>query len=161
MDNVNFSHDPTLCWDCANATRPWRCEWVSEFKPVEGWTAHGGIVSRRSSPFHSYHVIKCPKFQRDSYCGGLVAEDGNAKTHLDNNDVINLAEAIVERQIADWKELDFGLLSTYHRNGTYIKRKDVIAFFHSPWCAQLMQEFTAWTPAKLREWLKIPPLSSI
>lgn len=158
---VSSAHDPTLCWDCANATRPWRCKWVGEFQPVDGWAAQKNLVSRRSAPYESYHVVKCPKFSRDSYCGGLAHGEDETKAHLDHNDVASLAEAIIEQQIQDWKDLEYGALDSYAYSGNYIKKKEVVAFFHSPWCAELLAAFTQWTPAQVRGWLKIPPLKSL
>ena len=54
---------PTLCWDCANAVG--RCCWSDRFEPVEGWDA---VYDAEKD---SYHVIACPLFERDAYCGGL------------------------------------------------------------------------------------------
>ena len=51
-------HDPTLCWDCAFATKPLRCEWVADGTPVKGWVAKESLVSKRSYPYTSYHIIR-------------------------------------------------------------------------------------------------------
>lgn len=66
-----------LCWDCAKATRPDRgkndtCEWATEKEPVPGWTAEK-VVRDKGTKFEmiSYMVTECPKFERDSYGGGM------------------------------------------------------------------------------------------
>ena len=60
MEDV-FNKPKALCWDCANATG--NCPWSAELKPFEGqkflYTQSGKTVRR------------CPKFERDSYEGGL------------------------------------------------------------------------------------------
>lgn len=151
-------HDPTLCWDCAFATKPLRCEWVADGTPVNGWVAKESLVSKRSYPYTSYHIISCPKFRRDAYCGGLKKSDRYASTKMDNADVQSLAEAIVEQQVLDWKTIDFGEMESYAHSGNYIKRSEIIQFFNSKWCAQLMSVFTSVTPEQVREKLGIPTL---
>ena len=66
----DFRHpQPTLCWDCANATG--KCSWSSDLKPVKGWTAvptkkyvYGGYME-------SYLVSECPQFKRDAIGAGM------------------------------------------------------------------------------------------
>ena len=61
---------PTLCWDCANATGG--CRWSKRLKPVEGWEI---IPTRKSSSdgkaYTSCIVIKCPEFKQDAVGSGL------------------------------------------------------------------------------------------
>ena len=66
-----------LCWDCAKATRPDTgkndtCEWATEKQPVPGWKAEEVIRDAGTKfEFKSYIITECPKFERDSYGGGM------------------------------------------------------------------------------------------
>ena len=55
----------SLCWDCRNATGG--CSWSDELKLKDGQKVkkeRGGIT-----------VVKCPKFDRDSYGAGVYSEE--------------------------------------------------------------------------------------
>lgn len=54
-----------ICWDCANATRPDRCEWVEGFNPVPGWEAEPTAIKSTHSLIPTYHITACPKFVAD------------------------------------------------------------------------------------------------
>ena len=56
---------PTLCWECANAMCG--CSWSQSFIPVKGWKA----IPTKGKAFHSYVVLECPEFDRDSMNNGL------------------------------------------------------------------------------------------
>ena len=155
--------DPTLCWDCANATKPWKCEWVARGEPVPGWEARRTTVNRAWQPFESCHVIRCPKLDLDAHCGGMIKrmptiDKHRAKTRLDDKSMRALAEAIVERQAMDWMELDFGRFKTVTRYGARIKREDVVLFFNSEDCDNLLALFTDWRACNIRRWLGIQTL---
>ena len=49
-----------LCWGCKNVY----CDWVSHFKPVNGWVAEHTVVKDSNGDFTSYRIKKCPKFTR-------------------------------------------------------------------------------------------------
>lgn len=156
-------HDPTLCWDCALATRPWACPWVGKGNPVSGWMARETVVSKKSSPYASYHVLTCPKFKRDSHLGGMLDhEEVRHKVKLDDgSDVENLAEAIVQRAVEDWIALHYGSIPKLSKvDGSCVKRDEVIKFFYSAWCRELLESFTEYTPENLRRYLKIPDLNA-
>lgn len=155
----NTNHDPTLCWDCVLATKPWACPWVGRREPVKGWLARETVVNKKSSPFSSYHVLTCPKFKRDSHCGGLLPhEETPHKLSVDDNDCMAiLAEAIVERAVEDWIALQYGAIPKLSKvDGSCVKREEVIQFFHSYWCQQLLESFTEYTSENLRKYLKVP-----
>lgn len=148
--------EPSLCWDCALATRPWRCPWVSKEEPVEGWKANPTTIAKKSRhPYHSQLVVACPKFERDSFCGGVLADDENEHVfpNIDSDDVKNLAEATVERGIIDWNALERGKLKSIKFDGQFVYRAEVLRFFFSPWISELMASFTKRTPEWLRQQL--------
>lgn len=153
------NHDPSLCWDCANATRPWRCPWVEDGTTIEGWRATPSLIGKRSGyPYRSYCVIACPKFIRDSYCGGILAdEEHNHKMpRIDNGDLRALAEAIVERAIIDWDTLDRGRLKSIKSDGQVIHLNKVLGFFFSDWFGELLGTFSQRTPEWVRQQIGIP-----
>ena len=60
-----FGVEESLCWACK---RPGTggCSWDRNFIPVEGWTAEKREYQRAcSEPNFSYHVVKCPLFEKD------------------------------------------------------------------------------------------------
>ena len=59
----------TLCWDCRHACK--ECEWSTSFEPVPGWNAEETIISENDRETRSYHVIACPKYERDSVFRGV------------------------------------------------------------------------------------------
>lgn len=65
----HFVQRETLCWDCRNACRD--CEWSKSFEPVPGWTAEETVISENNVKTKSYHVIACPKYERDSVFRGV------------------------------------------------------------------------------------------
>ena len=157
--------DPTLCWDCANATKPHVCPWVGKQEPVPGWKAKPHLVGRfRWNPFESYHVMACPLFEEDAYCGGTLEDEEahHSFPHIDDDDVRNLAEAIIERWIDDWELLERGKLRTVKMDSQYVHRDRVISFFYSCWFAELLASFSQHTPKWVRdnigmteEWVQI------
>ena len=149
------NHDPSLCWDCANATRPWRCCWVRDNRPYPGWLAKKTLVSKKSVPYESYHVLICPGFVRDSYLGGLMCDtEANHKVTIDDDDTMQLAEAIVERAVEDWIALHYGDIPKLSKcDGSAVNRKEVVEFFYSDWCKELMESFTDYTPNNLQIYL--------
>lgn len=151
-----IQYDPSLCWDCANATRPWRCPWVSKFQDVPGWVARKTTV-RGTPPYKSRKVNACPLFERDAYCGGLTVDVCNQrKAIIDESDTRWIAEAIVERAVEDWRELECGnKAAVYSSDGKRVKRDEVVDFFHSKWCAVLLQSFTRYTPAQIRKFIGV------
>lgn len=58
----------TLCWTCAKATG--NCDWSREGIPIEDWKANI-VKSKRNGSFDTYMVISCPKYECDSYDGGV------------------------------------------------------------------------------------------
>ena len=153
----NFHFDPSLCWDCALSTRPWRCEWVARYEPVPGWEARKHHCGSKSDGYESRKVIACPKFVRDSFCGGLTDDPINHKRiKLDDTDVRTLAEAIIERAVEDWKELKRGELEkAYTSDGNTVKREELISFFYSKEFAVLLNSFTKFSPAQIRTFLDV------
>ena len=152
----NKAHDQTLCFDCCWSTRPWKCPWVDENKPVKGWLARENIVSPRSSPFKSYHVIACPKFKRNSYCGGLIDPPNKERVYLDPKDVPSVAEAICEQAVVDWIALDYGALDSLKFCGQVVKRDELLEFFFGRWFAELLESFSPRTPQQVRRAIRIP-----
>ena len=71
-----MKYEYTICWDCAKATGG--CEWSDRGEPVEGWSATF-LKASGTKPFNTYHIYSCPKFERDSYGGGLLREKKEIK----------------------------------------------------------------------------------
>lgn len=153
--DASESRDPSLCWDCANATRPWNCQWVRSGKPVNGWIARKTIVNKKWHPAESYHVLTCPKFVRDSQLGGMENdEEAKHKVELSGHCVDSIAEAIVQRAVEDWIALCYGDMSRRsHVDGYAVERREVLEFFYTDWCKELLESFTDYTPADLRRFL--------
>ena len=63
-------YEPTLCWDCANATDQEACPWVKDFTPVPGWDAEHTVKEDAWYPYESFIVRACPLFVRDGLHGG-------------------------------------------------------------------------------------------
>ena len=66
---------PTLCWDCALATSD-KCPWADHGEPVEGWGARATKIKHRHGTgdaviTDSFHVWRCPLFERDAERGGM------------------------------------------------------------------------------------------
>ena len=64
----------TLCWDCKNATNN-DCPWVDRGEPVPGWGARATKIRHRHGTgdaviTNSFHVWRCPLFERDAAKGG-------------------------------------------------------------------------------------------
>lgn len=155
VSNGNF----TLCWDCILATDFQKCEWAGEGKPVPGWDAVPTTIKmpKGYEPTHSYHVTRCPKFKRCSVAGGqerclLVSDDSIS---LDNNDVKNIAEAIVESAVDDWKALDYGTRAVVYRHRMEIEREEVLEFFFSHRFGVLLGTFSQRLPSQIRSYLGI------
>ena len=69
----------SICWNCVHATgaaapipqpdgttKIFRCPWVSEYKPVPGWTAKKTIIRESTvEDITSYHITACPYFAED------------------------------------------------------------------------------------------------
>ena len=65
---------PTLCWDCALATSD-KCPWADHGEPVPGWGARATKIRHRHGTgdaviTNSFHVWRCPLFERDAAKGG-------------------------------------------------------------------------------------------
>lgn len=152
----------SLCWDCRNAVDPLACEWVDNGTPVNGWWATPTQIRgvRKTGPIASYHVTLCPKFVRGSYNGGLednVFSGNGDRIELDRNDIKNVAEAICEKAIEDWKSLDYGNLSSLQVSGETITRAELLDFFFSEWFERLIHAFSRHSPEQIRHYIKIEP----
>lgn len=65
---IKRRQEGTLCWRCKNAVpgNGYGCEWSVRKKPVEGWTARETKLKIYGNTYtKSYHVVKCPKFEKD------------------------------------------------------------------------------------------------
>lgn len=65
----------TLCWDCKNATNN-DCPWADHGDPVPGWGARATKIKHRHGTgdaviTDSFHVWRCPLFERDAERGGM------------------------------------------------------------------------------------------
>lgn len=65
----------TLCWDCALATSD-KCPWADHGEPVDGWGARATKIKHRHGTgdaviTDSFHVWRCPLFERDAERGGM------------------------------------------------------------------------------------------
>ena len=67
-------NEHTLCWDCALATSD-KCPWADHGEPVPGWGARATKIKHRHGTgdaviTDSFHVWRCPLFERDAEKGG-------------------------------------------------------------------------------------------
>ena len=160
--------DSSLCMDCANATKPHKCPWVENYTPVEDWWARETVIRGKStkgdiaylSEIPSYTVIMCPLFERDGYAAGVYkasAEKHPVLKSAENDDIRKLCAAIIHRAVLDWKLLDYGsfekLMTTENQT---IKSETLIAFFHSSLFYEMLSVVSAYTPAQVREILRVP-----
>ena len=83
---------PTLCWDCALATSD-KCPWADHGEPVPGWGARATKIKHRHGTgdaviTDSFHVWRCPLFERDAAKGGrekvALGGETNDKKHGGN-----------------------------------------------------------------------------
>ena len=147
----------SLCWDCANSTNSEVCPWARELTPVKGWDAKpyrlGGVA-----PMDSYIVSDCPLFKRDSFGAGaercLMTQKKKPPT-LYNDDLKNIAEAIIEGAVEDWKALQYGALEYVRFRGDRITKKDTLEFFFSKDFEDFLGTFSERTPQQIRSWLQI------
>lgn len=157
------SYGMTLCWDCKNATGPNECPWARDGSPVRGWTTIPTTLKIPGcpEPIKSFHVIDCPRFDRDSFRGGLdevVFGKKRKPTKLDDKDIVNVAEAICERAVRDWILLDYGQLRTVGTDGsTFIDRYSLLEFFFSRWFETLLESFSYHSPDQIRRYIHITP----
>ena len=150
----NFDGRQTLCWDCRNCTKPEICPWVRDYTPVPGWEARKTEIRTLGE---SYLVIDCPLFKRDAFHGGAEADTFGKKEHItiDNEDMVRIAEAIIERYVEDWKFLEYGELDGIRFCGSKLKRDKIIGFFSSEWFADLLACFSDIDPMVILKKLKI------
>ena len=203
-------NEHTLCWDCALATSD-KCPWADHGEPVEGWGARATKIKHRHGTgdaviTDSFHVWRCPLFERDAENGGRrkaalggeenndkgmrcgkpctssavyrmavtpcsggvgnsnrpVADSQNRGTRVLNpppndREILNLAYAILESAVEDWKTLDYGRKTeAMAEKGEWVKRDETVAFFFSQWFS-LLCEPLHYSPEEIREALNIPP----
>ena len=202
-------NEHTLCWDCALATSD-KCPWADHGEPVEGWGARATKIKHRHGTgdaviTNSFHVWRCPLFERDAAKGGRekvalggetndkkhggnkpssasavyrmaitpcvggvgnsnrpVADSQNRGTRVLNpppndREILNLAYAILESAVEDWKTLDYGRKTeAMAEKGEWVKRDETVAFFFSQWFS-LLCEPLHYSPEEIRAALNIPP----
>lgn len=136
---ANTNTTPTLCWDCRNCTKPEVCPWVRNFTPVTGWEATPTVVGKHY-PMDSYLVTSCPLFERGSCNAGQEESQLNRKEpiHIDDEDAKNLAAAIIERYVEDWKFLEYGKLDNLYFCGGQLYKRNILRFFASQWFVDLL-----------------------
>ena len=146
----------SLCWDCANVTQSGKCPWADNFDPVPGWNAKPTKIYG-AYPMDSYVVLSCPIFKRNSFGAGaercLLAPQKPIK--INDDDLINLSEAIIENAVEDWKALQYGALTAVKFCGSTITRKDTLEFFFCEDFENFLSTFSERTPEQIRSWLKI------
>lgn len=154
--NWNYLNVYTLCLDCRNATKPWVCPWAENATPVKGWRAKKTVVGN-SYTYDSYLVTDCPLFHRDGHRGGQEQDLFGAKERisLDDQDTVNLAEAICERAVEDWFGLERGKLEYANVTGTRVWRNELIEFFFSEWFTVLLGSFTERPAQQIREMIGV------
>ena len=202
-------NEHTLCWDCALATSD-KCPWADHGEPVPDWGARATKIKHRHGTgdaviTNSFHVWRCPLFERDAAKGGRekvalggetndkkhggnkpssasavyrmaitpcvggvgnsnrpVADSQNGGTRVLNpppndREILNLAYAILESAVEDWKTLDYGRKTeAMAEKGEWVKRDETVAFFFSQWFS-LLCEPLHYSPEEIREALNIPP----
>ena len=158
MSNI-AAGDFSLCWDCQNATDFFKCEWAAEGTPVPGWWAIPTTIKapRGCAPTQSYHVVRCPKFKRGSVAGGQAEclLCGSKRIQIDQKDMQNIAEAIIETAINDWRALGFGKKAVAFRYNYVIEREEVLEFFFSNRFEALLGTFSQRLPSQIRKYLFI------
>lgn len=149
----------SICWDCENATNANSCSWTESFEPVRGWSAKNTLIGRAGAQTESYCVLECPKFKRNSYNYGIDRADimcgGSKKLRLFDDDVVRLAEAIIEQAVEDWKALLFGDLTETYFCNEKIKRDKTLEFFFSKDFEILLSTFSDRLPEQIRSWIRI------
>ena len=149
----------SLCLDCESATKPWRCPWVKNFTPIEGWEATPTQLYKPPMHYDSFDVKSCPLFVRDAVGGGrdwIETREERAPIKVDNRDTVTLAEAIIERAVMDWKYIEYGQMEDkIHSNGTAIWKDELLEFFFSSWFECLLASFSQHSPEQIRRFLQI------
>ena len=117
MEVAKKVFEPTLCWDCANATNGEVCPWANDFTPVPGWEAEKTYLMQDSlSPYESYHVKKCPLFCRDARGGGL--KKLTPKKHWETNTNASVLDSV-----------DVDILRAYANCGMRVYRAEQVAHY--------------------------------
>lgn len=170
FDQNTVGKKHSLCWDCANATKGWKCPWASsKHEPVPGWEADSTIVNMRIKgvvyPTESFCVNACPLFERDSYGGGLYKseeEAGKQKVEVKEEDIPRsrnlypLYGEILAQSVKDWSQLDHGNFKRIEFADGTVKRDEMMDFFHGEWFQTLLEVCTNYTPQQVREMIQVP-----
>jgi hypothetical protein len=105
----------------------------------------------------SYVVHDCPRFRRDSFGAGIekCLLAWNKPLKLYNDDLQNIAEAIIEGAVADWKALQYGALEAVTFCASRVTKQKTLEFFFSEDFENYLSTFSERTPEQIRSWLKI------
>lgn len=145
----NNGSDPKLisiCGSCVNACGETACEWATEFKPVEGWTATPMMLSENQTyAQQSYCVESCPKFKR-----------GHSVVTYGGGDIKRIAIEVLIQAVEDWKALDYGRIEEKKFRGGVITSEELINFFNSKYFSHLVKHCTNYKPRQIRKALHIP-----
>lgn len=148
-----------LCWNCANASKPWKCPWVGRGLPVKGWDATPTMIKlwRRAGAelTHSFDIRECPMFDEDSYGSGRTKVKRKPDLPRDRN-YSDLIGAILAQSVEDWKAIDYGDLPSLSTSVGVIQRDELFKFFWSGWFEELVMNCTNYTPQQIRDKIRVP-----
>lgn len=159
MRRGRFEASPQACWNCANATKPWKCPWVGQGVPVEGWTATPTQIKMwtyaRRILVDSYDIRECPLFDEDSFDSGRVKVERKPEPPRDRN-YSDLIGGILAQAVEDWKSIEYGALASLHTSDGTVHRDKLYEFFWSGWFETLVMFCTEFTPDQIREKIRVP-----
>lgn len=127
-----------------------------EFIPLESEesTSENSDSSERTSASPLCRVDKRIGTNPLGSGSGRVVVQANGRPRDVTRDPMDLAFAIVQRAVEDWRCLDNGRRESTLVDGVVVNRKEVVEFFFSKWFKELIEP-TGYTPQQIRKALRI------
>lgn len=126
------------------------------FVPLKG-ESHENVSSSEHRPTDAWDRVHqpCGDSRVGSRADGKASNGGRRSRSAVGRDNLDLAFAILEAAVNDWKSLEYGAKAEALVGGEIINRKEVCEFFFSNWFVRLC-EVTEYTPEQFRAFLRIP-----
>lgn len=133
-------------------------EYVPE-KPLKGETDENSNSNKHNRPDAWDRVVKSNDPSTVGVRDSRLANqrDGETWGALNNveRDPFDLALAIIERYVLDWRALEYGERDFVLVDGVLVSKEDTLTFFFEPWFYDLCTAIH-YTPKQIRKALRIP-----
>ena len=130
-----------------------------EYEPLKGESGDGDCNSSEHSPADAENRMAESGSPRNVDGGSSRVVDqrsGKTRCAIDERDTEQLAYAILERAVLDWKALEYGAKASALQDSYLINRKEVVRFFFGEWFSHLV-DLTPWSEDQFRRLIKMPP----